>query len=177
MRGAAVGGEADVLVGILEGVGHVVTVSGLVGACCWRYEIHRNHRFGQHRRTSRWPLRPKPHVVVGSRNPEQTRTKLPGLTVTDYAQAVKSSDIVILTVPFSEIAATAAGIGSLAGKTVIKQNATEMLEKVGLSRRIWLTAALWMTWLVLATSLQLWFGPRPQKLHSFLALNNSFFKF
>lgn len=61
----------------------------------------------------------KHNVTLGSRNPEQTRSKLPGLAVTDYAQAVKSADIVVLAVPFSEIAAIAAKIGSLAGKTVI----------------------------------------------------------
>jgi len=61
----------------------------------------------------------KHNVTLGSRNPEQTRSKLPGLTVTDYAQAANSADVVILAVPFSEIAAVAAKIGSLAGKTVI----------------------------------------------------------
>lgn len=61
----------------------------------------------------------KHNVTLGSRNPEQTRGKLPGLTVTDYAQATKSADIVVLAVPFIEIATIAAKIGSLAGKTVI----------------------------------------------------------
>ncbi|WP_425506206.1 NADPH-dependent F420 reductase [Termitidicoccus mucosus] len=59
------------------------------------------------------------NVTLGSRNPEQTRSKLPDITVTDYAQAAKSADIVILAVPFSEVAAIAAKIGSLAGKTLI----------------------------------------------------------
>jgi predicted dinucleotide-binding enzyme len=61
----------------------------------------------------------KHNVTLGSRNPEQTRTKIPGITVTDSAQAAKSADIVILAVPFPEIAAIAANIGSLAGKTLI----------------------------------------------------------
>ncbi len=61
----------------------------------------------------------KHNVTLGSRNPEQTRTKLTGITVTDYAQAAKSADIVILAVPFSEVTAIAAKVGSLAGKTVI----------------------------------------------------------
>lgn len=61
----------------------------------------------------------KHNVTLGSRNPEQTRSKFPGLTVTDYAQAAKSADIVVLAVPFPEIAAVAAKTGSLAGKTVI----------------------------------------------------------
>jgi 8-hydroxy-5-deazaflavin:NADPH oxidoreductase len=62
---------------------------------------------------------PKHNVTVGSRNPGQAGSKFPGITVTDYAQAVKSADIVVLAVPFSEVAATAAQVGSLAGKTVI----------------------------------------------------------
>ncbi|MBI5387598.1 MAG: NADPH-dependent F420 reductase [Verrucomicrobia bacterium] len=61
----------------------------------------------------------KHNVTLGSRNPEQTRVKFPVLTVTDYAQAAKAADIVILAVPFSEVAAIAAKLGSLAGKTVI----------------------------------------------------------
>lgn len=61
----------------------------------------------------------KHNVTLASRNPEQTRSKLPGLAVTDYAQAAKSADIVVLAVPFPEIATVAAKIGSLAGKTVI----------------------------------------------------------
>lgn len=61
----------------------------------------------------------KHNVTLGSRDPEQTRAKLPGLTVTDYAQAVASADIVILAVPFSEVAAVAARIGGLAGKTLV----------------------------------------------------------
>jgi predicted dinucleotide-binding enzyme len=61
----------------------------------------------------------KHNVTLGSRNPGQTRAKLPGLTVTDYAQAAKSADIVILAVPFSEVPAIAAKIGGLGGKTLI----------------------------------------------------------
>lgn len=59
------------------------------------------------------------NVTLGSRNPGQTRAKFPGLNVTDYAEAAKSADIVILAVPFSEVAAVAARIGSLAGKTLV----------------------------------------------------------
>jgi len=62
---------------------------------------------------------PKHNVTLGSRHPEQTRTKLPGVTVTDYAQAAKSADMVVLAVPFSEVSTIAAKLGSLAGKTVI----------------------------------------------------------
>lgn len=61
----------------------------------------------------------KHKVTLGSRNPGQTRAKFPGLNVTDYAQAAKSADIVILAVPFSEVAAIAAKIGGLGGKTLI----------------------------------------------------------
>ena len=61
----------------------------------------------------------KHNVTLGSRNPEQARAKLPGVTVTDYAQAAKSADIVVLAVPFSEVTAIAAKLGSLAGKTLI----------------------------------------------------------
>lgn len=61
----------------------------------------------------------KHHVTLGSRNPEQTRAKFPGVTVTDYAQAAKSADIVILAVPFSEVATIAAQLGDLAGKILI----------------------------------------------------------
>ena len=61
----------------------------------------------------------KHNVTLGSRNPEQTRAKLPGLTVTDYAQVAKSADMVILAVPFSEVTAVAAKVGSLAGKILI----------------------------------------------------------
>ncbi len=61
----------------------------------------------------------KHKVTVGSRNPDETRAKLSGLTVTDYAQAVKSADIVVLAVPFSEIDAVAAKLGGLGGKIVI----------------------------------------------------------
>ena len=61
----------------------------------------------------------KHNVTLGSRNPEQTRTKLPGVTVTDYAQAAKTADIVVLAVPFSEVTAIAAKVGSLAGRTLI----------------------------------------------------------
>lgn len=61
----------------------------------------------------------KHNVTLGSRNPEQTRVKLPDVTVTDYAQAAKSADMVILAVPFSEISAIAAKIGSLAEKILI----------------------------------------------------------
>lgn len=63
-------------------------------------------------------LSAKHNVTLGSRQPEQTRAKHPGLPVTDYAQAAAAADIVILAVPFSEIAAVAAQIGSLAGKIV-----------------------------------------------------------
>lgn len=58
-------------------------------------------------------------VTVGSRTPESTRAKLSGLTVTDYAQAVISADLVVLAVPFSEIATVAVKVGGLAGKVVI----------------------------------------------------------
>ncbi len=58
-------------------------------------------------------------VVVGSRNPDQARVKVPGLIVTTYAEAVQSSDIVVLAIPFSEITTVAATIGELAGKTLI----------------------------------------------------------
>lgn len=61
----------------------------------------------------------KHNVTLGSRNPDQARAKLPGVTVTDYTQAVKTADIVVLAVPFSEVAAIADQIGSLAGKTLI----------------------------------------------------------
>jgi predicted dinucleotide-binding enzyme len=61
----------------------------------------------------------KHNVILGSRNPEHTRTKFPGFTVTDYTQAVKMADIVILAVPFSEVAAIAAKLGGLAGKTLV----------------------------------------------------------
>jgi predicted dinucleotide-binding enzyme len=61
----------------------------------------------------------KHNVSVGSRNPEQTRTKLQGITVTDYAEATKTADVVILAIPFSEVEATAAKIGNLEGKTLI----------------------------------------------------------
>jgi 8-hydroxy-5-deazaflavin:NADPH oxidoreductase len=64
-------------------------------------------------------LAPKHNVTVGSRNPEQTRAKLPGIKVADYVQATQSADIVILAVPFPELAATAATLGRLAGKTII----------------------------------------------------------
>jgi len=59
------------------------------------------------------------NVTIGSRTPEQTRAKLPRFSVTDYAQAVKTADVVILAVPFSEVTAVAGKIGGLAGKTVI----------------------------------------------------------
>lgn len=59
------------------------------------------------------------HVTVGSRQPAQTRAKLPGVSVTTYAEAAQASDIVILAVPFSQIAPTTAALGSLDGKTVI----------------------------------------------------------
>lgn len=61
----------------------------------------------------------KHNVTLGSRDPSQTRAKLPGLTVKDYAEAVRSADIVILAVPFSEVASIAAKTGDLAGKTLI----------------------------------------------------------
>ncbi len=61
----------------------------------------------------------KHNVTLASRNPEQTRAKLPGFTVTDYAQAVQSADIVVLAVPFSEVATVASNIGNLAGKILI----------------------------------------------------------
>ncbi len=61
----------------------------------------------------------KHNITLGSRNPEQARSKLPGLTVMDYAQAAQAADVVVLAVPFSEIAAIAAKIGSLAGKIVV----------------------------------------------------------
>ncbi len=64
-------------------------------------------------------LAPKHNITLGSRHPEQTRGKLPGHAVTDYAQAAKSADIVILAVPFSEITTIAARLGGLAGKTII----------------------------------------------------------
>lgn len=61
----------------------------------------------------------KHNVTLGSRHPEQTRAKFPGLSVTDYAQAAKSADIVVLAVPFPEVAAVAANIGGLAGKILV----------------------------------------------------------
>lgn len=59
------------------------------------------------------------NVTLASRNPAQARSKFPGLTVTDYAHAARSADIIVLAVPFAEIAAVAAQTGSLAGKIVI----------------------------------------------------------
>ncbi|MBX7121475.1 MAG: NAD(P)-binding domain-containing protein [Opitutaceae bacterium] len=61
----------------------------------------------------------KHNVTLGSRDPEHTRTKFPDLKVADYAQAVASADIVFLAVPFSEVAAIAAKVGGLAGKTLV----------------------------------------------------------
>lgn len=58
-------------------------------------------------------------VTLASRHPEQTKAKLPGFAVADYASAAKAADLVILAVPFAEIPAIAAKLGSLAGKTVI----------------------------------------------------------
>jgi predicted dinucleotide-binding enzyme len=61
----------------------------------------------------------KHNVTLASRHPEQTRAKLPGITVTDYPHAAENSEIVILAVPFPELDAVAAGIGKLGGKVLI----------------------------------------------------------
>lgn len=61
----------------------------------------------------------KHKVTFASRDPGQTRAKLPGLAVSDYAEAVRSADIVILAVPFSEVATVAAKTGDLAGKILV----------------------------------------------------------
>ncbi len=62
---------------------------------------------------------PRHHVTLGSRQPEATRAKLPGIRVSDYAEAVATSDIVFLAVPFPSLAEVAAAVGPLAGKIVV----------------------------------------------------------
>jgi len=61
----------------------------------------------------------KHNVTLASRHPDETRAKHPGITVTDYPHAAQTAEIVVLAVPFSEVAAAAAGLGSLARKILV----------------------------------------------------------
>ncbi len=64
-------------------------------------------------------LSAKHKVTFGSRTPEITGARLAGFVVTDYDQAIRNADIVVLAVPFSEIPALTAKLGTLAGKILI----------------------------------------------------------
>lgn len=64
-------------------------------------------------------IAPKYKLTLGSRHPGQTQAKFPGIVVTDYVQAVKSAEIVILAIPFPEVQAVASVVGGLEGKIVI----------------------------------------------------------
>ena len=61
----------------------------------------------------------KHQVTVGSRDPEQTGARLQGIKVATYRETVQAADIVVLAVPFPEVATLAKSLGSLSGKTII----------------------------------------------------------